>query len=223
MPTLSHKEFAAPQSNHQGTAKMHHLWLILGLRSGLFLVELGVGFWGHSLSLLAGAGHLFSDLIMLGLTLLTAWLVQRQSIDQLAHKYRRMEASIALLNGLSLGIVACWIAYEAINHLQTPQPVFGLPVLIVAGLSLVINGLTIRWLHPHTGNSLNFRGVFLHGVADAASAFSLILSACAVYFFDWLWADALSSLVVAVLISLSAISLVREGLQVLQLEVTPPD
>lgn len=221
MPTLSHKEFPVPQSN-QGTGKMHHLWLILGLRSGLFLVELGVGFWGHSLSLLAGAGHLFSDLIMLGLTLLTAWLVQRQSVDQSAQKYRRMEASIALLNGSSLGFVACWIACEAINHLQTPQPVYGLPVLLVAGLSFVINGLTIYLLHPHTGNSLNFRGVFLHGVADTASALSIILAACAVYFFNWLWADALSSLLVAVLIGLSAILLVRSGLQVLQVEATLP-
>jgi very-short-patch-repair endonuclease len=38
----------------------------LGLRIGLFSIELGTALWSHSLSLLAGAGHLFADLLTLG-------------------------------------------------------------------------------------------------------------------------------------------------------------
>ena len=52
----------------------------------------------------------------------------------------------------------------------------------------------------HSHNDLNVRGVLLHGVADAASSGGVILAACAVYFFNWLWADAAGSLIVAVLI-----------------------
>lgn len=195
----------------QNTQKIQLLWIVLGLRIGFFLIELGVGIWSHSLSLLAGAGHLFSDLLTLGLTLITAWLVQRQSQDQTTWKYKRLEAWVALFNGVSLGAITLLIAWEAVKHLQTPEPISGLPVLLVAGLSLVINGLSVQLLHPHSNQDLNFRGVLLHGVADAASSISVILAALAVYFFNWLWADAVASLLVALLIGISAISLLRDG------------
>lgn len=177
---------------------------------------MGVGIWSHSLSLLAGAGHLFSDLLTLGLTLVAAWLVQHQSPSQSAAKYKWLEAWVALLNGVSLGAIALLIAWEAIKHLQTPEPISGLPVLLVAGLSLVINGLSVQLLHPHSHHDLNFRGVLLHGIADAASSISVILAALAVYFFNWLWADTVASLLVALLIGLSAISLLRDGWHVLR-------
>lgn len=173
----------------QDTQKIQLLGIVLGLRIVFFLLEVGVGIWSHSLSLLAGAGHLFSDLFTLGLTLVTAWLVQRQSPNQTAWNYKRLEAWLGLFNGASLGVIALLIALEAVKHLQTPEPISSLPVLLVAGLSLVINGLSIRLLHPHSHDDLNFRGVILHGIADAASSISVIIPALAVYFFNWLWAD----------------------------------
>lgn len=74
---LSHSSYV---KTGQGTQKIKLLWIVLGLRIGLFLVELRVGLWSHSLSLVAGAGHLFSDLLALGLTLLAAWLAQRPAV-----------------------------------------------------------------------------------------------------------------------------------------------
>lgn len=200
----------------QNTQKIQLLWIVLGLRIVFFLIELGVGIWSHCLSLLAGAGHLFSDLLTLGLTLITAWLVQRQSQGQTTWKYKRLEAWVALFNGVSLGAITLLIAWEAVKHLQTPEPISGLPVLLVAGLSLVINGLSVQLLHPHSNHDLNFRGVLLHGVADAGSSISVILAALAVYFFNWLWADAVASLLVALLIGISAISLLRDGWRALR-------
>lgn len=200
----------------QDTRKIQLLGIVLGLRMGFFLIEVGVGIWSHSLSLLAGAGHLLSDLLTLGLTLIAAWLVQHRSQDQNAWKYKRLEAWVALFNGVSLGAIALLIAWEAVKHLQTPEPISSLPVLLVAGLSLVINGLSVQLLHPHSQHDLNFRGILLHGVADAASSISVIIAALAVYFFNWLWADAAASLLVALLIGISGISLLRDGWQVLR-------
>ena len=200
----------------QNTPKIQLLWIILGLRIVFFLVEVGVGIWSHSLSLLAGAGHLFSDLLTLGLTLVAALLVQRQPQNQTAWKYKRLEAWVALFNGASLGAISLLIAWEAVKHLQNPEPISGLPVLFVAGLSLVLNGLSVQLLHPHSHHDLNFRAVLLHGVADAASSISVILAALAVYFFNWFWADAAASLLVALLIGISAISLVKDSWRVLR-------
>jgi cobalt-zinc-cadmium efflux system protein len=60
---------------------------------------------------------------------------------------------------------------------------------------------------------LNILGVLLHGVADTASSVSVILSACAVYFYQWFWADAVGGLVIAVPIGLSAVFLMHNGWQ----------
>lgn len=202
----------------QGTQKLKRLWSILGLRSCLFLIELGVGFWGHSLSLLAGSGHLFLDLVTLGLTLLAAWLVQRQSTEQVTFGYQHIEAKVGLLNGMSLMAIALLIAKEAVKHVQNPEPVLGLPMLIVAFLNMVISGLSVHLLHEDNHLDLNLRGVFLHGIADAASSIGLILAALAIYLFNWLWADAVASLLVAMLICFSAISLLGDSLRILSNE-----
>ena len=191
------------------------LWMILGLRIGLFSIELGTAIWSHSLSLLAGAGHLFADLLTLGLTFIAAWVVQHQPLDRTTQTEQRLKAWIGLTNGISLGAIALLIAQEAVKHLQTAESVASVPMLLVAGLSLAVNGLAIYLLYKHRNRDLNLRGVFLHGVADTASAFSAILAAGAMYFCNWLWADAAAGLLVAMLISISAISLIKSAWQML--------
>ncbi len=192
------------------------LWIVLGLRIVLFAIELGTAIWTHSVSLLAGAGHLFADLLTLGLTLLAAWVVQRQPVARTACTKQRLKAWIGLINGIALGAIALLIAQEAVNHLQNVGSMASLPMLLVAGLSLIVNGLAVYLLYRHRHQDLNLRGVFLHGVADMASAISVILAAGAMYFFNWLWADAAAGLLVATLISISAVSLMKAAWQLLR-------
>jgi cobalt-zinc-cadmium efflux system protein len=204
-------------TENQQQQKVKRLWWVFGLRSGLFLVELGAGLWSHSLSLLAGSGHLFSDLITLGLTLLATWLTKRRSTTQtVVNQNRRIEAWIALLNGVSLAIVAMLLGWEAIEHLQAPEPVLGLPLLGAAALSLIINGLSLYLLQNDHHHDLNLRGVFLHGVADAASSIGVMVAALAVYFLNWVWVDAAIGLLVALLICFSTISLIKDSLRILR-------
>lgn len=187
---------------------------MLGLRFGLFIVELEAGLWSQSLSLLAGAGHLFSDLLTLGLTLLVLWLVQHKPASDPNH-YQELEAWVALLNGLSLGAIALMIAWQAMQHLHTSQTILALPMLIAATLSLVFNGLITYLLQGEHHHNLSVRGVFLHGVADAASSLGVMLSALAIYYWHWLWADAAASLFVAALIGWSTISLLQDSFKAL--------
>lgn len=198
------------------------LWTILGLRIALFSIELGTAIWSHSLSLLAGAGHLFADLLTLGLTFIAAWAIQRQALDRIAHTERRLKAWIGLINGISLGAIALLIAQEAVKHLQTAESVASLPMLLVAGLSLAANGFAVYLLYRYRDRDLNLRGVFLHGVADATGALSALVAASAIYWFDWLWADAAASLLVVLIISLSALSLIKSAWRMLRQDSSYP-
>lgn len=199
----------------QNRQKAQSLWIPLYLLAGLFVAELGTGLWSHSLSVLADAGHLLSDIAALGLTLLASWLAQRPAVGQATFGYRRVEILVALVNGLSLLVIAALIAGEAIARLQTPASVLGLPMLIGAVIGLVVNSLNITLLHQHSHDDLNLRGAFLHVVADALSSVSLILAALFVYFLNWSWVDGVGSLFVAGLTGLSAMPLVQESLEIL--------
>jgi len=110
-----------------------------------------------------------------------------------------------------LGAIALLIALEAVKHLQTNESVASLPMLLVAGLSLAVNAFVVYLLYRHRDRDLNLRGVFLHGVADATSALSALVAASVMYWFDWLWTDAAASLFVVLVISLSALSLMKSA------------
>lgn len=195
--------------------KIKLLWLAVALLSSLFVAELLVGIHSHSLSLLADAGHLFSDVIALGISLLATWLAQQRATKQATFGYHRVEILAALVNALALLIIAVIIAKEAIERFHSPEPVLGLPMLMVAGVALTVNCTNIALLHQASRNDLNIRGAFLHVVADTASSVGVIFAALVVYFFNWTWMDAVVSLLIACSVGFSAIPLLRESLEVL--------
>lgn len=131
----------------QGKQQLQLLWIVLGVQISVFLVELGVGLWNHSLSLLAGSAHVFSDLVTLGLTLLAAYLVERKSRVQETFSYQRLEIWVALVNGFSLMAIAFLLTWETVSHLQVPESKLSLLMLLVAGLGLAINSLIVYLYH----------------------------------------------------------------------------
>jgi cobalt-zinc-cadmium efflux system protein len=202
-------------NNQQSRQKSKYLWISLGLLISLFLSQLLIGLLSHSLSLLSEAGHLFSDVIALGISLIATSLAQLPAKGQATFGHRRVEILAALLNGLALAIAAIFIAKEALERFQSPEIVLGLPMLIVALAGLVVNGINLTLLHKISHNDLNIRGAFLHVVADTASSFGVILAALMVYFFNWTWVDAVVSLLIACSIILSALPLLKDSLEVL--------
>lgn len=196
--------------------KIRLLWTALVLVSCFSLSELAVSFWSHSLALQAESGHMISDSIALGLSLLAAWSVQGKS-EKVNGSNRRIEVIAALVNGLGLVAIATWIASEAIARLQSPPvEILSMPMLITAVLGLGVNSVNILLLHDSSQHDLNVKGAFLHVVADAIGSVGVILAAIAVWLMHWLWADVAISLFVSGLIAVSAIPLIVQSLSLLK-------
>jgi cobalt-zinc-cadmium efflux system protein len=204
----------------QSNRKTQLLWITLVLLAVFFIVEWTVGLWSRSLSLQADAGHMFSDVAALGISLIASWLAQQPAKGKATFGYRRVEILAALVNGLSLLFIAGFITWEAMQRWQSPNTILGLPMLVVATLGLIINLLNIALLHPHSHNDLNLRGALLHIISDTVSSVSVIFAALAIHLWNWLWADLVVSLVVAILTALSALPLIQESLKIL-LEYAP--
>ena len=201
--------------------KVRLLWTTLVLVSCFSLSELAVSIWSHSLALQAESGHMMSDSLALGLSILAAWISQRRS-EQVSFGYRRVEVLAALANGMGLVAIAVWIAWEAIARLQSPPTdILSLPMLITAGLGLGVNTVNAFLLHDSSHNDLNMRGAFLHIMADLVSSIGVILAAIAVWLMHWLWADGAIGLFVSGLIFISAIPLIVQSLNLLGEKPSP--
>ncbi len=204
----------------QSQRKAKILWLAAGLLTCFFFVEWSVGLWSQSLSLQADAGHMFSDIAALVISLFASYLAQQPAQGKATFGHQRVEVLAALLNGLSLLAIATFITWEAIQRWQHPGAILGLPMLVVAVMGLIVNLLNISLLHPHSHNDLNLQGALLHIIADTASSVGVIIAAVTIHLWDWWWSDVAISLVVATFTGLSALPLVQESIKIF-LEYAP--
>ncbi|MBW4536383.1 MAG: cation diffusion facilitator family transporter [Pleurocapsa minor HA4230-MV1] len=198
------------------TQTLKLLWIVLCLRSGLFLAELITGFRVHSLSLIALSGHLFVDLIAIAIALVAAWLVEDSTQTKLLLKPQQIEAVAACVNSFILLAVAGSILWGITHNFQASASEAGLPMLAIGALGLTVKVINASLLYEESHHNLNVRGVFFHAIADGVSSFSLLIAALAIFYLNCLWADTAASLLVVVFMLVSAFSLLKDSLQALE-------
>ncbi len=191
------------------------LTIALCLALGYMGAEVVGGLWTGSLALLADAGHMFSDAAALTLSLFALWVAQRPASARRTYGYYRAEILAALVHGAGLVLVALLVAREALERLGEPQPVMGLPMLLIATGGLAVNAAALVILNRGRGASLNVRGAWLHVLSDALGSGAAIIAGALVWGFGWHAADPLASLAISVLIVISAWKLLAEATDVL--------
>ena len=187
------------------------LAIVLALTAFFTLVEVVGGLVSNSLTLLADAGHMGTDVAALSLALFGARIAQRR--NGAAHRFGnlRWEVLAALVNGLALFVIGIAITIEAVDRLKHPRPIDATLFGIVATVGLFVNVLSLRVLHGHHHHDLNVRGAYLHIMGDILGSVGAIVAALVIHFTGWLPADPLISVLVSVLILRSAWRLVTES------------
>lgn len=203
------------------TRQRQRLALTLCLSASYLVAEVVGGLWTGSLALLADAGHMLSDVGALGLSLFALWLASRPAPAARTYGYHRIEILAALANGVALGVVAIFIALEAIKRASHPPAILGLPMLAIATGGLLVNLAGLLILHAERNGSLNLRGAWLHVASDALGSVGAMAAGACIWLFGWRLADPIASALIALLILHSAFTLLRETVDVL-LEAAPP-
>jgi cobalt-zinc-cadmium efflux system protein len=196
------------------------LTLALVLTALFFVAEVVGGLLSNSLALLADAGHMFTDVAALTLSLFVAWFSRQPSTAEKTYGYLRWEVLAAFINGAALLVVSAFIIWEAINRFRTPQEVASTTMLLIALGGLAVNAICARLLHATHGHSLNTRGAYLHVLGDLLGSVGTVTAAIIIGQTGWLLADPIASIAVTLLVIRSAWRLVRESVDVL-LEATP--
>lgn len=200
--------------HHHGSASYGRAFAIAILLNSVFVaVEFGYGFVAHSTALMADAGHNLSDVLSLVLAWGAALMGRQAPSERYTYGLRSSSILAALFNAMLL-LVACGaIALEAVQRFLQPPAVAGLTVSVVAGIGIVINGLSAWLFVQGSQHDLNIRGAFLHMAADAVVSLGVVLAGIAMLFTGWYWLDPVISLVIVVFILASTWGLLRDSVR----------
>jgi cobalt-zinc-cadmium efflux system protein len=198
------------------------LALALGLIAAFVAVEVGVGVVAHSLALLSDAGHMLTDAAAIGFSLVAIGLAARPAQGALTFGLRRVEILSAQANGVTLLVLAAFIAYEAIRRLFDPPVVRGWLILIVALVGVLVN-LAATWtLARANRRSLNIEGSFQHVVTDLYGFIGTAIAAAVILATGFQRADPIVSLLIAALMTRSGLALVKASGRIF-MEAAPKD
>ena len=186
------------------------------LVSVTLVVELVVALVTGSLSLLADAGHLATDLAGL-LMALTAIRVaaRRRPTATLSYGWHRLEILAALGNSVLLLGIAGFIAVEGVSRIGDPPDLAGGPLVVVALVGLAVNVVTAVLLRPGASVSLNLEGARLEVLADAVGSVAVLVAGVVIALTGWTAIDAIVALAVAAWVLPRALRLGYRALRVL--------
>lgn len=191
--------------DHHHIPKSKTILLIsLVIITSYMLVEFWGGYYFHSLTLMADAGHMANDSLSLLLALVALFLSEN------------MQKRFAVLNGSSLIFVALMILGEAIQRWHAPIKMEALPMLGVAVIGLLVN-IVVAWIMLKSDHdNLNIRAAYLHVLADLFGSIIAIIAGLSAWLLDWQWVDLVASAILSLLILRSGISIVNQAIKSLQ-------
>lgn len=192
----------------------------IGLNIVFVAVEVFYGFAANSSALLADAGHNASDVLSLIFAWTAAWLATRKPRGKYTYGLRRTTILVSILNALLLFAAMGFIGWDAWQKIADPQPVAGIPVMIVAAIGVVINTATALLFMKGQKHDLNIRGAFLHMAADAAVSLGVVAAGLAIYLTGLPWIDPLISFIIIIIILYSTWNLFIDSID-LALDAVP--
>ncbi|WP_025717625.1 cation diffusion facilitator family transporter [Paenibacillus sp. 1-18] len=207
--------------SHGHGANKNALKLSFFLIAGYMIIEFIGGLLTNSLALLSDAGHMLSDAGALGLSYLAMTWGQRQASKSKTFGYKRFEVLAAFINGLALALISIYIFWEAFERLSDPPGVMTSGMLTIAVLGLLVNvAAAFILMRGDTSENLNIRSAFLHVLGDLLGSVGAIVAALLIMFFGWNLADPIASILVAILVIISAYRVTRDSIHIL-MEGTP--
>jgi len=209
----------AHDHRHEAKDRGRPLAFALAITSFYFVVEVVGGILTNSLALISDAGHMFSDMAALGLSLLAFRIARRPATSKRTYGYHRLEILAALINSLTLWLIVGVIFHEAYHRFLNPPEVRSLGMLVVATVGLGVNVAAGFVLYGSHRESLNIRGAFLHVLGDALGSVGAIAAGIIMLLTGWYVADPLISVFIGLLILYTSWSLIKDSVDILMQSV----
>ena len=202
-----------------GHAGGRHRWRLLvafALVAGFFVVELVVGLLSGSLALISDAGHMAADVVALGAALVATKIAMRpDTTGRRTYGSYRAEIFASGLTVLLMLGVAVFVVVEAIGRIGEDVEVATTPMLVVGGLGLLVNVVSILLLRGGAQESLNVKGAYFEVVADTAGSVGVMVAGVLVATTGTAAWDTVVALLIGAFVAVRAVVLGRQVVAVL--------
>jgi cation diffusion facilitator family transporter len=199
------------------------VWAVVALTVVMMFGEIIGGTVFGSMALLADGWHMSTHAAALTISALAYYFARRHAADErLAFGTGKLGDLASFTSAIILGMIALFIAYEAVDHLAHPLAIAYDEAITIAVLGLVVN-LVSGWLlredhgrdhhhhaHAHAGqdhddhhdhdHDLNLRAAYIHVLADALVSVLAIGGLLSAKYGGWVFMDPLVGLVGSVVI-----------------------
>ncbi|HEX2179099.1 MAG TPA: cation diffusion facilitator family transporter [Actinomycetota bacterium] len=216
----SHAHNHAAQALRSGNRR--RLLGAFAITAAFMVVEVVYGFVSNSLALLSDAGHMFTDVLGLGMALAAMHLADRgRAGTSRTYGLYRLEILAALANGVLLFGVGAYVLVEAFRRLSDPPEVATLPMLLVAIGGLAANLAAFALLRGGAGDNLNLRAAYLEVVSDALGSVAVIVAAVVLQVTGWPYVDPIAGAAIGLFILPRTWRLTSQTLRIL-VQAAPP-
>ena len=191
------------------------LRLVAMLSAVVMVVEITVGFWTGSLSLLADGFHMFAHVGALSVAAFAFWYARTQPAGRFLFGSGKVHALAAFANGALLIAIALLTLVEAVERLIDPQTIRFEQAIAVAVFGLVFNVVSILTVgsgqsHRHASDEhcghdhaedQNVRAAYLHLLGDALTSIGAIGALLAGRYLHLRFADPLVAILACVVVA----------------------
>ncbi|MGE5354866.1 MAG: cation diffusion facilitator family transporter [Deltaproteobacteria bacterium] len=177
------------------------------------LLELISGFFYGSMSLISDAGHNFVDVFSLTLALAGLFISGIKPNKKFTFGYKKSTILAAVINSIILVIAVILILKESIYRIFDPVELNGTSMIIIAGIGILINGLTGLLFYKDHHRDINVKAAFMHLIADALVSLGVVIAGFIVLNTGWTIIDPLFSIIIALVIFFMTISILKNSIK----------
>jgi cobalt-zinc-cadmium efflux system protein len=207
---------AGHDHSHGPNTRVSRMLMAAGVLCVFFVIELSTALLINSISLLADAGHMLTDLVAMFMGLAAVILARRGSVSAArTYGWHRAEVFTAVANAALLIAMAAFILYEAVERLGAAPAIPGVPMIVVALAGLLANLIVVLLLRSDSENSLAVKGAYMEVVADTVGSVGVLIAGIVTVTTGWPYADVVVAVLVALWVLPRAIALARAALRIL--------
>lgn len=210
------------QHNHEhAPVKSSKLLLYaLFLTISFMVVELVVGLYTGSLTILSDAGHMVSDAFALFLSWFALYIAKKPTDNLRSYGYHRFQVIATFVNGMSLLVLSLWIMVEACIRFFKPIALEGSSLVYIGIIGLLVNLVAFYIVTRGSRDDMNIKSAILHVASDMLGSLAAAVSGIVIIYTGWMTIDPLLSLFISALLLRATYRLIKQSGHIL-MEGTP--
>jgi cobalt-zinc-cadmium efflux system protein len=178
-------------------------------------IELYYGKILGSSALMADGLHNFTDVIGLIIAWLGFFLAGKKSNRKFTFGLKNATILASFINAVTVFIGVVYIIIEACHAFFSKTEILANEVMLVAGIGILINGITAALFFAGSKEDLNIKGAFLHLLFDAVVSLGVVISGLIIMITGFSLVDSITSFIIAAIIVVTTWSFFMESIKLI--------